>query len=162
MARFPFGMRTKGDRFRVHIWSNAIIKPTAKRKDESYGALCTLEVRQFCFILLKFWPACNGFKIYFMTFGAEWKANFWSQNKFLIKNRCCSSDVASVEHQQSHFGFGEVVHIKFPNLINPFLDGDEALSRHNNLPGNTSRNSWFGTWIQPLRCWMMHWNIAID
>lgn len=28
------------------------------------------------------------------------------------------------------------------------------------LPGNTSRNSWLGTWIHPFLCWMMHWNIA--
>lgn len=32
----------------------------------------------------------------------------------------------------------------------------------NILPGNTSRNSWFGTWIHPLRCCMMHWNISIE
>lgn len=36
----------------------------------------------------------------------------------------------------------------------------QFMNQFKHLPGNTSRNSGFGAWIHPLRCWMMHWNIS--
>lgn len=84
----------------------------------------------------------NLFLARFATVKHEFETNSYEKN-ILIKARCFDIwlEVSSYIHQT------------FKTYKQSLL----AFIR--DLPGKTSRYSWFGTWIQPFLCWIIHWNI---
>jgi hypothetical protein len=95
------------------------------------------------------------------------------QHNILIKSRWCINAIKCklnffIQCYKDYIKFQLRTHLNIPpnnrhciyhcTPCNPF-----SAINFQFLPGNTSRNSWFGTWIQPFRCWIIHWNIfALD